>query len=189
MNIDLTEFQQVIFNLEQCLYLPKSIQKVKQTKHSTTAITLPAEYRIEYGIVSTPVQLPCGCIVSKKIRNSCLQDPEVRSFYKKKYLETYSTLSSIPENVDVCPLCIRATSFSGIGVIKPLLNIHNQLQFVKEKYHFAEKNDSLYGSANEEDDSSIQLSTPTAGSTLKSDKNQKWLGLVSRQRGRGGWGT
>ena len=175
MNIDIAEFQQVVYNLEQCLYLPKSIQKVNQAQQISTQSTLPAKYRIEYGIVSTPVQLPCGCIVSKKIKNACLQESDVRSFYRGKYLEAHSALPNISENTEVCPICFKATSFSGIGVIKPLLNIHNQLQFVKEKYHFAEKNDSLYSSANEDDDSSLQLSTPTAGSTLKSDQNRTKL--------------
>ncbi|KAH3900542.1 Ptr3p SCDLUD_003530 [Saccharomycodes ludwigii] len=106
------------------------------------------KYKVEYGIVNDPIILPCGCIVSKHIKSQLLQDYDIQDFYsrtdsvglkKDKYNIKYNNLSTpnttdISNNIQICPVCYNDSDVLKGFLVKPLIMIYNQLDFLKKKY-------------------------------------------------------
>ncbi|XBW35764.1 hypothetical protein QEN19_001335 [Hanseniaspora menglaensis] len=156
--VEFDEFRTIILNIEQNLYLPSKLEFFDQKNFKSSEIDnqKSALFEIIYDIVSKPILLQCGCIISSNIRVQYYQDDKIfnilqqrchsysEQFFvnnvnyeasnEEKEKNIYKIKMNFDNHNDICPICYQVTDLMSGRSVKPLIQLHNQLQFLKNKY-------------------------------------------------------
>ncbi|KAL6926466.1 hypothetical protein ACO0SA_001778 [Hanseniaspora valbyensis] len=162
--ISFDEFKTIVLNIEHTLYLPYELKisneneqngslEFEKTKNDRNNL-----YKVLYDIVSQPLQLQCGCIISKKIRLQYYENDQIFNFLQQQGLNSfndenqnmnifeekniYTTKLNFENHKDICPICFKFTDLINGKSVKPLIQLYNQLQFLKTNYSFAKSNET-----------------------------------------------
>lgn len=154
------DFKTIMLNIEHNLYLPSELRLLKEDEKNDDSGLRGRNnlFKIYYDTVNQPIQLYCGCIISKNIRLQYYQDDELFDYLQRQHYFSHSSTTNIgnddinaaeanntykikmnfENHKDICPICYEFTDLLNGKSVKPLVQLYNQLQFLKHKYSISE---------------------------------------------------